>query len=157
MPEVKVLVEAGKATAAAPLGPALGPLGVNIGEIVGEINNKTQPFAGMKVPVTIEVDSATKDYKISVGSPPVSAMITKELGLKSGAANPKEQKIGNLSVEQLKKVAEGKMPGMNSFSLRSAVREVAGACVSMGVTIDGKEPKVFLKQMSAGAYDKEFQ
>ncbi|MCR4369244.1 MAG: 50S ribosomal protein L11, partial [archaeon] len=77
MAEISALIEGGKATAGAPLGPALGPLGVNIGEIVAKINEKTKSYAGMKVPVTIEVDSK-KHYEITVGSPPTSALITKE-------------------------------------------------------------------------------
>ena len=75
MPEISVMVDAGKATAAAPLGPALGPLGVNIGLIVAEINEKTKAFEGVKVPVKISVDPKTKNFTVSVGSPPISAMI----------------------------------------------------------------------------------
>ena len=85
MPEtIEALVDGGKASAGPPLGPALGPLGVNIGAIVGEINNKTKNFDGMKVPVKIIVDEKTKEFTITIGTPPTSALILKELGIEKG-------------------------------------------------------------------------
>ena len=94
---VEVLVEGGRATPGQPLGPALGPLGVNIPKIVAEINNKTRAFDGMKVPVKIIIDSKTKDFEIKVGTPPTASLITKELGVEKGSQG---QQIGNLSIAQ---------------------------------------------------------
>ena len=105
MAEINVMVEGGKATAGAPLGPALGPLGVNIGEIVAKINEKTKGYAGMKVPVTIEIDSR-KNVEISVGSPPTSAIILKELKAPKGGAHQLNDNVSSLSMEQVKKLAE---------------------------------------------------
>ncbi|MFH1257137.1 MAG: 50S ribosomal protein L11 [Candidatus Diapherotrites archaeon] len=153
MTEISVLVEGGKATAGAPLGPALGPLGVNIVEVVNQINAKTKDFSGMKVPVTVSVDSKSKSFEVIVGSPPVSALIKKELNVKSGAKNPKLEVVGDLSMEQVKKIAEAKMDGMISYKLKSAAREVIGACNSMGVTIDGKHAKEVQKEIAEGKYD----
>ena len=82
---VKALVDGGKATPGPPLGPALGPLGVNVGQIVAKINEKTTAFEGMKVPVRIIVDKKTKQFDVEVGIPPVSALIRKQLGLEKGA------------------------------------------------------------------------
>lgn len=149
MADIKVMVEGGKATAAAPLGPALGPLGVNIGEIVSQINAKTKAFAGMKVPVTISVD-AKKNFDIQVGSPPTSALIVKELGAAKGAANPKTETVGNLSLEQVKKIAEMKSDNMNSFTIEKNMREVIGTCNSMGVTVEGKRAKELQKEIAEG-------
>src|SRR3989344_4214537 len=126
MAEVSVLIEGGKASPAPPLGPALAPLGVNIGKIVSEINEKTKDFTGMKVPVTIDVNSKTKDYEITVGSPPASALIIKEAKAAKGAANPKTENMGNLSIAQLKKVAEQKIDNLNSYKIKSAMCEMAG-------------------------------
>ncbi len=148
MNEIKVMVDGGKASAA-PLAQALGPLGVNIGAIVDEINKKTSSFSGMKVPVTVVVD-AKKNFEIKVGSPPTSALITKELGTAKGAANPKTETIGNLSMEQVKKIAEMKGEKMNSFTLEKNMREVIGTCNSMGVNIEGKRAKELQKEITEG-------
>lgn len=153
MPEVSVLVEGGKATASAPLGPALGPLGVNIGEIVNQINEKTKGYAGVKVPVKVIVDSATKEFEIKVGSPPTSALIKKELGLEKGAANPKTDVVANISIEQVKKIANMKIGSLTSTDLKSAAKEVIGTCDSMGVTVDGKKAKNVQKEIADGKYD----
>ncbi len=152
MAEIKVLVEGGKATAGAPLGPAMGPLGVNIGEIVAKINERTKQYAGMKVPVTIEVDKA-KNVDIMVGAPPTSALITKEMGAQKGGANQKTDTAGNLSMEQVKKLALMKAESVNSVSLRSQVREIIGTCNSMAVTIEGRRAKEVQKEISDGKWD----
>ena len=154
MPEINVLVDSGKATAAAPLGPALGPLGVNIGEIVKKINEKTKDFSGMKVPVKITVHS-DKSFGVSVGLPPTSALIKKEIGIEKGAKNPKIEVVGNLSFEQAKSIAEMKLDGLNSHSLKSAVREVIGSCDSMGVTIDGKKSRQVQQELRQGLYNQQ--
>lgn len=155
MPEISVLVDGGKATASAPLGPALGPLGVDIGKIVAEINRKTKAYDGMKVPVKISVDSSSKDFEVSVGSPPMSGLIKKELKIETAAKNPKLEQVGNLSLEQAKKIALMKLDGLKSYKMKSAVREVVGACNSMGVTIEGMPAKEFQKELASGKYDSE--
>ena len=155
MAEIKVLVEGGKATAGAPLGPAMGPLGVNIGEIVAKINEKTKQYAGMKVPVTIEVDK-NKNVDIKVGSPPTSAIITKELGAQKGGANQKAETVGNLTMAQVKKLAQMKADSVNSFSLRAQMREIIGTCNSMAVTIEGKRAKEMQKEIAEGKWESAF-
>ena len=156
MADINVLIEAGKATAAAPLGPALGPLGVNIGEIVNEINEKTKSYAGMKVPVKISIDSS-KNVEISIGSPPTSALVKKEAGLAKGTDNPKDNFVGNLSMGQVKKVAEMKIDNLVSHSLKSAMKEVIGTCNSSGVTIDGKPAKKVQREIRHGEYASYFE
>ncbi|HLD59091.1 MAG TPA: 50S ribosomal protein L11 [archaeon] len=151
MAEINVLVEAGKATAAAPLGPALGPLGVNIGEIVSQINEKTKDYAGMKVPVTISIDSK-KNFEILVGSPPTSALIKKELKLEKGAANPK-QPIGNLSMQEIIKISKMKQDNSGASSLKAVAKETIGVCDSMGVTVEGKPARQIQKEIKEGKFD----
>ncbi|MCD6434465.1 MAG: 50S ribosomal protein L11 [Candidatus Diapherotrites archaeon] len=150
MPEIKVLVEGGKASAGAPLGPALGPLGINIAEVVNTINEKTKAFEGMKVPVTVIVDPETKSFEVKVGSPPTSALIKKELNLQKAAKNPKSERVGNLSLEQVKKIAEMKLANMSSVDIKSAIREVIGTCQSMGVAIEGKSAKKMQELIAQG-------
>jgi len=138
MAEVSALIEGGKATAGAPLGPALGPLGVNIGEIVAKINEKTKSYAGMKVPITLEIHK-DKTYDIIVGSPPTSALILKELNIQKGGANQKTDVVGNLTMEQVKKLAEMKIGALTSTDVKQASREIIGTCNSMSITIEEEQ------------------
>lgn len=154
MAEINLMVEGGKATAGPPLGPSLAPLGVNIGQIVSQINEKTKGYAGMKVPVTVEVDKQ-KNVTISVGSPPTSALITKEAKAQKGGANQKTDAMGNLTISQVKKLAEMKAEGLTSVKLISSVREIVGTCNSMAITIEGKRAKEMQKEIAEGKWNKE--
>ncbi len=150
---IQALVEGGKATAGPPLGPALGPLGVNIGQIIGAINEKTKAYAGLSVPVKVTVDKDTKSFDVEVGSPPVSALLKKELGVEKGA-KVKGEVVGNLTLEQVVKVAKMKAPGSLAKSLKAAVNEVLGTCVSAGITVEGKDAREIIKEIGAGKHDK---
>ena len=150
---VKLLVEGGKATPGPPIGPALGPYGVNIAQVVKEINQKTKQFEGMKVPVKVIIDVKTRKWEVEVGTPPTSALILRELGVEKGSGNPKEEKIGNLTFEQVKKIAKVKLGQSYAKTLKSAVLEVLGTCVSMGVTVEGKDPREVQREVKGGAYD----
>ena len=152
---VEALVDGGRASAGPPLGPALGPKGVNIGQIIAAINDKTKAFAGMKVPVKILI-ADDKSFEIKVGTPPISALIKGELGIASGSSNARTTKVGNLSLEQAKKLADMKKDDLLGADMKARVLEVAGNCVSVGVTIDGKNPKDFQKDVRAGLYDGQF-
>ncbi|MDY5872309.1 MAG: 50S ribosomal protein L11 [Candidatus Methanomethylophilaceae archaeon] len=152
---VEVLVDGGRASAGPPLGPALGPKGVNTGKVVAEINEKTKAFAGMKVPVKVLIND-DKSFEIKVGTPPMSALIKSELGLESGSSNARTTKVGNLSLDQAKKIATMKQDDLLGADLKARVLEVAGNCVSVGVTIDGKDAKAFQKDVKAGVYDGQF-
>jgi large subunit ribosomal protein L11 len=135
---IEVLIEGGKATAAPPLGPALGPMGLNIGQVVVEINNKTKEFAKMKVPVKVIVDRSTKTFEIRVGTPPSSALIMKEAGIDKGAGNPKADKVADLKMEQVIKIAKMKSDSLLGKDPVAKVKEIIGACHSMGVMVEGK-------------------
>jgi large subunit ribosomal protein L11 len=148
---VEAMVDGGRASAGPPLGPALGPKGVNIGKVVAEINEKTKSFSGMKVPVKVLIND-DKSFEIKVGTPPMSALIKNELKLASGSSNAKSTKVGNLTIEQAIKIADMKKDDLLGATLAARVSEVAGNCVSVGVTIDGKDPKVFQKDLKAGVY-----
>jgi len=140
--KIEVLVEGGKASGGPPLGPALGPLGLNINEVVGKINQETSKFAGMRVPVTISVtDPATRKYVISVGTPPASSLILKEAGAEKGSADPLHTKVGNITMEQVKKIADMKHGSTLSKEPVDTMKEIIGTAVSVGVTIDGRDPR----------------
>lgn len=152
MPQiVEVLVEGGKASPGPPLGPALGPLGLNIGQVVAKINELTKEYAGMTVPVKIIVDPKTKQFEIEVGTPPTSALIKKELKLEKGSSDPRRQKVGDLKLDQVIKIARIKKGNSLSYTLRGVVLEVLGACVSMGITVEGKDPREIQKLIKEGS------
>jgi large subunit ribosomal protein L11 len=155
--KVEVLVDGGKASAGPPLGPALGPLGLNIGKVIGEINEKTKAFAGMKVPVTITVDTKTKDFKVTVGTPPTSSLIIKELGLEKGPGDNATGGSVDMTIEQAIKVAKMKRGSLLAIELKGALSEVLGSAVSLHIKVDGKNPKDVQKLINEGHYNALLQ
>lgn len=135
---IDVLVEGGKATAAPPLGPALGPLGVNIGQVVAEINKKTSDFKGMRVPVKVTVDRDTKTFDIKIGTPPTAELLKKEAHIEKGAANPLAEKVADLRIEQVIKVSKMKQDSLLAKDNFGRVFEVLGTCQSLGIMVEGK-------------------
>lgn len=128
---IECLVDGGKASAGPPLGPALGPLGADIKAIVDAINEKTKDMAGMKVPVKVTIDTNTKNFEIEVGTPPVAGLIKKELGIEKGSGEAGSVRAGDLTEEQVKKIARIKFGSDDS----SFVKQIKGTCRSMGITI----------------------
>jgi large subunit ribosomal protein L11 len=154
---IEALVEGGKASAGPPLGPELGPLGVNIMEIVNSINEKTKEFNGMKVPVKVIVDPKTKEFSIEVGTPPAASLIFAELGLDKGSGAASSHKVGDLTVDQAVKVAKMKYDNLLGRELKQKTKEIIGTCVSIGVTVEGKKPQDVQKEIDEGKYDSKFQ
>ena len=150
---VEALVSGGQATAGPPLGPALGPLGVNVLAIVNKINEITKDYSGMKVPVKVIVDVETKEFEVSVGTPTTSALIVSELGVKKGSGTPKTEKIGNLSMDQVVRIAKVKGTELLAKNLKAAVKEVLGSCVSMGATVEDKDPREVQREIDEGKHD----
>jgi len=150
---VELLVSGGQANAGPPLGPALGPLGVNVMAIVNKINELTKDYSGMKVPVKVIVDPDTKQFEVTVGTPTASALIVSELKVEKGSGTPSTQKVGNLTFEQVIRIAKMKRPELLSKTLKSATKEILGVCVSMGVTAEGKDPREIQKEIDEGKYD----
>ena len=153
---VELIVNGGQANAGPPLGPALGPLGVNIVAIVNKINEITKEYAGMKVPVKISVDTEEKTFEVTVGTPTASALIVAELKVEKGSGTPNTVKIGDLSMEQMVKIAKIKGPQLLAPTLKKATKELLGTCVSLGVTVEGKDPREVQKDVDAGNYEQLF-
>jgi len=154
---INVLVTGGEASAGPPLGPALGPLGVNVLGIVNEINKQTGDFKGMRVPVKVEVDKETKQFVISVGTPTTSALIAKESGIPKGSAKPNIELAGDLTMDKVISIAKSKIAGSYAANMKSAAKEVVGSCVSMGVKVEGKDAREFMKEIDAGKWDSKFE
>ena len=132
---VKLQIPAGKATPAPPVGPALGQHGVNIMGFCKEFNAKTANQAGLIIPVVITVYQ-DRSFSFILKTPPAAVLIKKELGLDSGSGVPNRTKVGNLTQDQLRKIAETKMPDLNAANIESAMRMIAGTARSMGVTVE---------------------
>ncbi len=143
--EVSVLVEGGKASAGPPLGPALGPLGVNVGLVVAQINELTKQFAGMRVPVVVKVNPSTRAFTLVVGRPPVAALLLKEAGKEKGSGKAKTEVVGDVSLDAVKRIAEAKGDDMHGRSVEEKMNQVIGTCVSLGLTVDGEDPRALLK------------
>ena len=143
--EVSVLVEGGKASAGPPLGPALGPLGVNVGQVVAQINEQTKQFAGMRVPVLVKVNPSTRAFTLVVGRPPVAALLLKEAGKEKGSGKPKGEVIGDVTLAAVQRIAEAKGDDMHGRSVEEKMNQVIGTCVSLGLTVDGTDPRTLLK------------
>ena len=155
--KIEALVEGGKATAAPPLGPALGPMGVNIGQVVAEINKKTASFAGMQVPVKVFIDKSTKEFNIEIGTPPASALLKKEAGIEKGSGSPKKDKVADIYIEQIIKVAKMKEDALLGKTLKDRVKEIIGTCNSMGIMIEGKAAVDAISDVNSGIFDEEIR
>lgn len=154
---IDALVSGGQATAGPPLGPALGPLGVNVLAVVNKINELTKDYAGMKVPVKIVVDPETKQFEVTVGTPTTSALVVSELKITKGSGKPNVEKVGDLTMEQVVGLAKKKRPELLAKSLKLAAKEVLGSCVSMGVTVEGRDPREVQREIDEGKYDSLFK
>jgi len=154
---VEALIEGGKASAAPPLGPALGPTGVNIGQVVAEINKKTADLKGMQVPVKVHIDTDTKEFTIEVGTPPAAALIKKEAGVDKGASNPLTEKVADLLIEQIIKVAKLKEDSLLGSDLKAKVKEIVGTCQSMGILVEGMPAQEALKAIDEGKFNEKIK
>ena len=154
---VDALVEGGKASAAPPLGPALGPLGVNIGKVVAEINKQTDAFKGMKVPVKVVVDTTTKEFTISVGTPPAAQLIKTAAGLEKASGRPNTEHVADIRIEQVIKIAKMKQSSLLGKDLKACVKEIIGTCNAMGVMVEGKHAAQTITRVDAGEFDEKIR
>ncbi|MFX0195415.1 MAG: 50S ribosomal protein L11 [Candidatus Hodarchaeota archaeon] len=150
---VEALVEGGKATAGPPLGPQLGPLGVNVVAIVEAINEHTKEFRGMRVPVKVIVNTDDKSFEIEVGIPPTASLILKEIGTEKGSGETPNTIIGNINFEHILKIAKTKLPGSLAKDLKAACLEILGSCVSLGVTVEEVDPREIQEKIKEGQFD----
>ena len=153
--QINLLVEGGNMQPGPALSQKLGPTGINMGQIIQEVNKSTESFKGLKVPVEVTLDLGTKEISIEVFSPPVSELIKKELGIEKGSGKQEELKVANASIGQIISIAKTKLPSVISKDLKASVKEVVGSCVSLGILIENKPAKDFMEDIFEGKYDKE--
>jgi len=133
---IKVQIQAGKATAAPPVGTALGPHGINMGQFIKEYNERTASLTGTVVPAVVTIFE-DRSYAFVTKSPPAADLIRKEAGIEKGSATPNKNKVGSLSRSKVRQIAETKMNDLNANSVDSAMKMVEGTARSMGVEITG--------------------
>ena len=150
---MEILVNGGSATAGPPLGPALGPLGLNVLAVVKKINELTEAYVGMKVPVKVEVNVEEKTFNVTIGTPTTSALLVKELSITKGSGTPNTEKVGNLTLDQLIHITKLKREQLFSKNLKAAVKEILGSCVSVGITVNDKEPRDIQREIDEGLFD----
>ncbi len=154
---VKLIVDGGDMKPGPAVAQQIGPLGINLGKVISDVNSATSNFKGIKVPVEIDVDGKTKSYKIKVFSPPVAELIKKELGLEKGSGTPHNVKVGNIALERVIDIAKTKQSNLLAKDLKSAVKLIVGTCHSLGVLIDNKPAKEIEKDIDSGFYDEQIQ
>ena len=152
---IEVLVPGGQVDPGPPLGPELGPTPVDVQAVVQQINDETDAFDGMEVPVTVEYED-DGSFTIEVGVPPTAELIKDEAGFETGSGEPQETFVADLTVEQVQKIAEQKQSDLLAYDLKNAAKEVVGTCVSLGVTIEGNDPRQFKERIDEGEYDDRF-
>lgn len=136
---VKLQVKGGQANPAPPIGPALGSKGLNIMEFCKQFNGRTQDKMGMVLPVLITYYK-DKSFDFVIKTPPAPVLLMEAAKLKGGSAQPNRNKVGSVSWDQVRTIAETKMPDLNAFTVESAMKQVAGTARSMGITVTGTSP-----------------
>ncbi|MFC6836017.1 50S ribosomal protein L11 [Halomarina ordinaria] len=152
---IEVLVPGGQANPGPPLGPELGPTPVDVQAVVSEINEQTAAFDGTEVPVTVSYDD-DGSFDIDVGVPPTAALVKDELGFETGSGRPQAEFVADISIEQLMKIAEQKLPDLLAYDVKGASKEVAGTCASLGVTVEGEDARTFKQRVEDGEFDEQF-
>ncbi|TFG08431.1 MAG: 50S ribosomal protein L11 [Promethearchaeota archaeon] len=150
---VKALVTGGAASGGPPIGPAVGPTGINIKDVVDEINEQTMIFKGITVPVRIECDPESKQFEIFVETPATASLLLKELGVEKGSQDAGVDKIGDLTLDQVIDVAKAKREIFLDKTFKAAVKTVVGTSLSIGATVEGEDPRVIQKRIDDGEYD----
>jgi len=154
---ISALVTGGQASSGPPLGPALGPMGVNIMEVINAINEKTKDFEGMKVPVTVSVFPDTKKWEIEVGIPSAAGLILKEAGIQKGSGTTGTEWVGEVTMDSVVKVAKTKLETSYATSLKSVAKTIVGTCLPLGIKVEGKTPKEITLEINEGKWDEKFQ
>ena len=149
---IKIITQGGSMKPNPALAQKMGPLGLNMGKIISDVNNSTRSFAGMKIPVTLDINTKTKEIKVIVQQPSTAELLKKEFGIAKGSAQPQKFKTANVPIETLIRIAKEKQALEKSLKL--SLKTIVGACRSLGILIESKEAEVVTKEIDDGIYDK---
>ncbi|ALL00510.1 50S ribosomal protein L11p [Pyrodictium delaneyi] len=150
---INVKVKGGEASPAPPLSDSLKKVGLDVEKVVEEINKLTERYKGFEVQVKIIVDEDTKEYEIEVKPPTTTELLLKAVGAKEPSGDPMHQKIGDLPFEKIVEIAIMKKPALTAKTLKAAVKTILGSARSIGITVDGKDPKQVTREVEEGVYD----
>jgi len=148
---IKIIAEGGSMKPNPALAQRMGPLGINMGKIIGDVNSSTKKFAGMKIPVVLDINTKTKEVKVEVQQPSTASLLKKEFGIEKGSAQPQKFKTANVPIETLIRIAKEKQK--LEKSLKSSLKTIVGACRSVGILVESKEPSVVTAEIENGVYD----
>ncbi len=154
---IKLLIDGGDMKPGPAIAQQLGPMGINLGKVISDINIATKEFKGMKVPVELTVDKKTKNFTIKTFSPPTSELVKKELKLEKGSNDHKNIIVGNASIEDVIKIAKIKYANMLEKDFKSAVKSILGTCASVGILVENQNPNALIQEVSSGKFDKEIK
>jgi len=151
---MKLLVDAGDMKPNPAISQKIGPLGLNLGKIIQDVNKATSEFKGIKAPVALDIDTKTKTFKVEVSTPPTSELLKKEFGLEKGSGEPNNIKVANAAIEQVISIAKTKQQALLTEDFKKAVKNVLGTCVSLGILVENKNAKDACKEVDEGKYDE---
>ncbi len=152
---IKLLVDGGSMTPGPAIGQQLGPIGINIGDVIAKVNQATSEFKGMQVPVVLDVNTKTKEFSIDVKSPSTTELLKKEYSIEKGSDDKKKQTVANSSIEQIIKISKTKHNDMLSKDLKSTVKSVVGTCVAMGIMVENKPAQEIQEDIENGDFDDQ--
>ncbi len=155
--QVKLLVEGGSMKPGPALSQKLGPMGINLNQVIQTVNEATKSFEGLKVPVELDINTSTKKFDVKVFSPPVSELLKRELKIEKGSGIQKKMQVANASIEQVISVTKMKYQNLLARNFKAAVKSVVGTCVSLGVLVENKSGAEVEKEIDQGKYDKEIE
>ncbi|MEK6831104.1 MAG: 50S ribosomal protein L11 [Nanoarchaeota archaeon] len=153
--KLKLLIEGGDMKPGPSIAQQLGPIGVNIGKVISDVNQATKEFKGMKVPVELDINEKTKNFTVHTSSPPTSELLKKEFNLEKGSQKISEVKVANASIEDVIKIAKIKHPNMLEKDLKTAVKSVLGTCLSVGIIVENNNAKDIIQEINLGKFSNE--
>ena len=154
---IKLLIDGGDMKPGPAVAQQLGPMGINMGKVISDINEATKEFKGMKVPVELDINEKTKDFTVKTFSPPTSELLKKELNLEKGSGEHRKTKVGNASIEEIIKITKIKFPDMLQKEFKSAVKSVLGTCASIGIFVENEEPNEIVQKIGTGKFEEEIK
>jgi large subunit ribosomal protein L11 len=152
---IKLLIDGGDMKPGPAIAQQLGPIGINMGQVISKVNEATKEFKGMKVPAELDINEKTKDFTVKTSSPPTSELIKKELKLEKGTSDHKNIKVGNASIEDIIKIAKIKYSNMLEKDFKTAVKSILGTCASVGILVENQNPNDLIHKLDSGKFEQE--